>query len=59
MLSLITFVYNDVKLVITFINLTCNIEPKIHSVGIRLHFDYSVRVIASGFTNEKPPESFS
>ena len=59
MISLITFVYNDAKLVITLINLTCNIEHKIHSVGIRLHFDYSVKVIASWFANEKPPESFS
>jgi len=59
MISLITFEYNDVKLVITWINLTCNIESKIHLVGIILHFDYSVRVIVAWLVNKKLIESFS
>ena len=59
MISLITFEYNDVKIVITWINLTCNIESKIHSVGIILHFDYSVRVIVAWLVNKKLIESFS
>ena len=46
-------------LLITLINLTCNIEPKIHSVGIRLPFDYGVRVLNSWFANQKRPESLS
>ena len=33
---LTTLVYNVVKLVITLINLTCKIEPKIYSVAIIL-----------------------
>ena len=51
--SLITFVYNDVNFVIKLINLTCNIEPKIHSVGIMLCFDSGVRVNVSWLVNEK------
>ena len=59
MISLVMFVYNDIKLVIAFINLTCNIEPKIPSVGFRLRIDYSVWVIVSWFDHEKRPESLS
>jgi len=33
-ISLTTFVYNVVKLVITLIKIICNLEPKIHLVGI-------------------------
>ena len=57
MISLTTRVYNVVKLVITLINLTCKIEPKIHLVGIKLCFHYGVRVIVSWLANEKRPAS--
>ena len=46
---LTTLVYNVVKLVITLINLTCKIEPKIYSVAIILRcslidIDYGIHV---------------
>jgi len=41
------------------LNLICNLEPKKHSFGIRLHFDYGVGVITSWLANEKRPESLS
>jgi len=34
--ALTSLVYNVIQLVMTLIKLTCNIEPKIHLVGIRL-----------------------
>jgi len=53
------FVYNDVKLVIKLINLTCNIDPEIHSVGIILCFDCGVRVNVSWLASENLIKSLS
>ena len=50
---------NYVKLVITFINLTCIIELKYMSVGIILRFDYGVRLIVPRLANERDAKSLS
>ena len=56
MISLITFLYNNVELVTTLINLTCCIELQIYSVVIILPLFYGIRVII--FLVDQP-EGFS
>ena len=56
MISLITFLYNNVELATTLINLTCCIEPQIYSVVIILPLFYGIRVII--FLVDQP-EGFS
>ena len=42
MISLTTLVFNDTKLVITFINITCNIELKIDVSWNNTPLDYGI-----------------
>ncbi len=57
MISITRFVSNNAKLVITFINLTCNIELKIYVSCNNTSLNYGVKVIFPRLASERGPES--